>query len=145
MIVNENTKKEIKERVEGLLEKDNLMLVEFKIFFQKNTCMIRITADYSRGGITIDDCARLNKSISSYLDRERILGDDFSVEVISPGLDRKLRKREDFLRVKGDNIIVWLIEPLENRECWEGKILKINQQAIVLEGRKGIIEIPCKK
>jgi ribosome maturation factor RimP len=66
-----------------------------------------ITADKA-GGITMDDCAKINSHLGHYLDEFPGEGGFFAsayyLEVNSPGLDRPLRSEIDFLRVKGREV-----------------------------------------
>ncbi len=51
------------------------------------------------GGITVDDCADVSRHLSRFLAVEGVEYD--RLEVSSPGLDRPLRKPEDFARFAG--------------------------------------------
>lgn len=141
MIVDRDIEKNIRDKTEKFLTRENLELVEFKVFSKSNTYVVRVVADYPQGGITIADCARLNKLLFSYLDGNKILGNDFSVEVISPGLDRKLKTKKDLLRVKGKPLLVWLSASLEGKTYYEGMLLAVEDEGIVLES-EGTIKIP---
>ncbi|HIE36170.1 MAG TPA: hypothetical protein EYP89_02915 [Candidatus Omnitrophica bacterium] len=105
-------KEKIKKDIERIINKRGVQLVEFKIFSSQGKFICRCLVDYPEGGITIDDCARINQEIFSFLENSKCLGDDFVVEVNSPGLDRNLKTREDFLRAKKKLICFWFNEPL---------------------------------
>lgn len=145
MIIDREIEDRVKAKTEELLKKESLTLVEFKLFFRRpSSYVVRVVADYFQGGITIADCAKLNKLLFSYLDREKVIGDDFVIEVISPGLDRKLTTKSDFLRVKDSVVCVWLEESVKGKQYWEGNILEIKDKSIVLNDKKGSVEIPLE-
>ena len=62
-----------------------------------------------------------------------IPGDSYTLEVSSPGLERKLSKAKDFERFVGHKAKVVLREPMENQRSWEGKLAGISEGMIALE------------
>ena len=62
-----------------------------------------------------------------------IPGDSYTLEVSSPGLERKLSKAKDFERFVGQKAKVVLREPVENQRRWEGKLAGISQGVVALE------------
>ena len=70
---------------------------------------------------------------------------DFIVEVDSPGLDRVLRTKEEFIRTKGKEIGVWFKEDFEFKKYLEGVLLEISGDVMVLETKNKTYEIPLEK
>lgn len=118
---------------EEFFRKEGVDIVEFKLFRQGSDCVVRITADYPSGGITLADCGRLNRQFRLYLEDRGAWGDDFTLEVISPGLDRKLKTREDFSRVIGRNLSIWLNQPYFEKTYIEGSLRNVIQDNIIVE------------
>ena len=84
---------EIRQKIEPLTKKvfkeAGMDLVELKVAGHKNDVFIRITADKLPGGITIGQCAILNKALVAGIGQEGLLTPGtFSLEVASPGIDR---------------------------------------------------------
>ena len=142
MVLDKNLFKEIEDKVKTIVQNNNLGLVDFKIFPKGRSWVIRSIVDHESGGVTVDECSILNKVIFSVIDGSNMLGDDFVVEVNSPGLDRPLRNFKDFMRVKGKIIMVWLKESLREKTYFEGKLLNVRDGSIILEVGKEIFEIP---
>jgi ribosome maturation factor RimP len=68
------------------------------------------------------------------LDIEDVIpGDSYTLEVSSPGLERKLSKPKDFERFVGHKAKVVLREPVENQRRWEGRLAGISQGIVALE------------
>jgi ribosome maturation factor RimP len=126
-------KDKLMDYVEEIIKREGAELVEFKVFLSggKSTC--RVITDYPEGGITISDCARINTMIFSFLKESQLLGEDFTVEVNSPGLKRSLKTYKDFLRVKGKNICLWLQEPYKGKEYLEGRVVDVKEEKLVFE------------
>lgn len=142
MIIDKKTVERLKLAVKDVLRKEGLELVEFKIFYNHGRFTIRSIVDYPEGGVTIDTCARVNRLVFSFLEKENVLGEDFVVEVHSPGINRILKERKDFLRVKGRNVLVWLEKPIRERNFWEGKVVAVEENSLALQCEENIVDIP---
>ncbi|OPX30326.1 MAG: hypothetical protein B1H08_02025 [Candidatus Omnitrophica bacterium 4484_171] len=142
MVLDRNLFKEIEGKVRILVRNNNLDLVDFKIFPRGRSWVIRSIVDHESGGVTVDECSILNKVIFSVIEDSNMLGDNFVVEVNSPGLDRPLKSSKDFMRVKGKRIMVWLKESLRGKTYFEGKLLNVRDGSIILEVKNDIFEIP---
>ena len=59
---------------------------------------------HRRGGVTLDECARVSKAIGALLDDEDLFRGRYYLEVSSPGAERKLRSREDFRIFVGSKV-----------------------------------------
>ena len=92
--------------------------------------LLRIFID-SGHGITVEDCAR----VSNHLTRAfAVEGIDYErLEVSSPGLDRPLKRVEDFQRFAGRDASVKLKLPRDGRRRFEGRLVGVEAGRIVLE------------
>lgn len=140
----------IKLDLEKLLQDKDIDLVEFKITPVAGGFNLYCIVDHPYGGITIQECADINKQFVEFLDRSKILGEYYTLEVNSPGLDRKLINYKDFLRVKGRVVCLWLSSPIkvlvkpnkeEDRNYLEGQVLEVNERKVSLQIKNLIKEI----
>lgn len=92
--------------------------------------MIRVFID-SPGGISVDDCAR----VSNHLTRAfAVEGIDYErLEVSSPGLDRPLKRPEDFERFAGRRATVRLKLPQDGQRRFEGVVEGVRGGKVVLD------------
>jgi ribosome maturation factor RimP len=101
--------------------------------------LLRIFIDSARG-ITVEDCAR----VSNHLTRAfAVEGIDYErLEVSSPGLDRPLKRIEDFARFAGRDVTLKLKLPREGRRRFEGKLVGVEGGRITLdvEGQRQQLE-----
>lgn len=92
--------------------------------------------------VGIADCQRVSQDLSALLDvedefGEHGLGDQYTLEVSSPGLDRPLRHEADYRRFAGRLAKIVTVEPLERQSAFSGRIRGVENGAVVLdEGRK---------
>ena len=97
------------------------------------------TTDESVG---IADCQRVSQDLSALLDVEDELGQDdlgetYTLEVSSPGLDRPLRHERDYRRFAGRLAKIVTKEPIARQSAFAGRIKGVDGGAVVLEeGRK---------
>jgi ribosome maturation factor RimP len=85
-------------------------------------------------GITHEDCQAFSRDFGTLLDVEDLIpGAEYTLEVSSPGLDRKLRGREDFQRFQGMLAKVQTFEPVAGNRHWQGRVRKVNEASIGLE------------
>jgi len=138
-------REKIKSKVEEIVKSQGCELIDFKIFSSRRRNTLRCIADYPQGGITIGDCTKINKSIFAYLDESGLLGDDFAVEVNSPGIDRPLKTAKDFLKAKGRTVLLWLDEPVEGKAYFEGEVIDTNEDCLSLSVKEKVLKISFSK
>jgi len=74
-------------------------------------------------GITHEDCASFSRDFGVLLDVEDLVPDaEYLLEASSPGLDRKLSRREDFERFSGSLVKIQTFEPIRNNRHWQGRL-----------------------
>jgi len=129
----------------GYLESQGLELVELIYRQEGRDFVLRILADRPQGGITLDECAGLNIQISGLLDEKGILQERYILEVSSPGLDRPLKSREDFLRCTGRNARFFLNEPVNGKIEMDGVINKVDNNYVYIESGGKTVEIPLAR
>jgi len=78
------------------------------------------------------------------LDVEDVIpGDSYTLEVSSPGLERKLSKPKDFERFVGQQARFILREPVDNQRRWQGKLAGFSDGIVALEPSPGkIVHFP---
>src|SRR5579871_2465530 len=83
---------------------------------------LRITIDKPEG-VTHEDCANVSREVSTILDVEDVVpGGPYTLEVSSPGLDRKLLGPRDYLRFTGSRIKLMTREPVNGNRHFEGRL-----------------------
>ena len=94
---------------------------------------LRIVID-KHEGVTHEDCASLSREVSTILDVEdAIPGGAYTLEVSSPGLDRKLQKPADFERFTGSLVKLMTREPVNNNRHFQGRLQRFTNGRVVLD------------
>lgn len=67
-------------------------LLEFSQNSRNGTTQVRVIGDRESGNISVDDCAMLTRELRNLIIEQKLLGEDFRLEISSPGLDYPLRE-----------------------------------------------------
>src|SRR6058998_2316279 len=112
----------VREIAERVAASSGLEVVEVELRGGGKARMLRIVID-KPAGITHDDCANLSREVSTILDVEdAVPGGTYTLEVSSPGLDRKLQKAADFERFTGSLVKLMTREPVNNNRHFQGRL-----------------------
>ena len=133
---------ELKLLLGNYLKEQGLDLVDLIYRYEGRSLVIRILTDKPEGGISIGECAKLNKDICLILDEKDILKEGYILEVSSPGLDRPLVRKEDFLRCRNKEVIFFLNEPIDEKMELQGKISKVEDDAVYITIQEEILKLP---
>ena len=114
-------------------------LVEAELHGGGKARVLRVVIDKPEG-VTHEDCANVSRELSTVLDVEdAVPGGPYTLEVSSPGLDRRLLKPEDYQRFIGSLVKLMTREPVNGNRHFEGRLESFMNGRIVLEtgiGRK---------
>lgn len=97
---------------------------------------LRVFIDKANG-VTHADCETVSRQLSAVLDVEDLIPKAYSLEVSSPGLDRKLTKLADFRRFAGRTVKVRVREPLHGSRQVTGRIEGSSEGAVSLRTNSG--------
>jgi ribosome maturation factor RimP len=93
-----------------------------RVFLDKPSAGNDPQADLSQSGVTHEDCANFSREFGTILDVEDVMPGSYTLEVSSPGLDRKLTKAADFARFAGSRIKLMTRQPVNNNRHFEGRL-----------------------
>ena len=95
-------------------------------------------------GISHRDCELVSQQLSVILDVEDLVpgGSRYTLEVSSPGLDRKLMKPADYERFVGRLAKITLNEPVEEKKFFEGRLAGFADGIVKLEVKDRVIDLP---
>ncbi len=123
----ENRLSEIREEV----EKMGAELVDVGFRKAGRRGVLTIIAD-KKGGITLEDCAQINRRLGDYFDgiSEELIHGSYFLEVNSPGLDRPLKNEKDFSRAIGQKVKVTYREDDGKISQYVGEIYEIKDSMV---------------
>ena len=98
-----------------------------------NNALLRLYIDHRERPVTIEDCESVSREVSALLDVHDPIDAHYTLEVSSPGIARPLFKPEHFARFVGEPAKVTVDLPIENRRRFQGNILRVEGDEIVLD------------
>src|ERR1700684_3349653 len=152
VIAKEEIVAKIAEIAERVADSEGIEIVDVQLLGAGRGRLLRIFIDRPAGdastdpaqGVSHADCEFISRQVGTILDIEDVIpGDSYTLEVSSPGMERKLSKAKDFERFVGQKAKVVLREPVENQRRWEGRLAGISQGVVALEPAAGrVIHFP---
>jgi len=135
----DEVRKNLEETLREQIEKKGYELIEIEQHSLRKGIKMVLFIDHENG-IGIDDCISVSKASEVVID-EFIDPESYELEVSSPGLDRKLVKKEDFDRFIGKTIKIKLKEKLNDRKNFKGILTDRRGDLVILEDDQ-LFEIP---
>jgi ribosome maturation factor RimP len=114
-----------------MLKDEGLELVDLEYRREGRRWALRLFID-KEGGVTVEDCASVSRELGDILDAKDAVPEAYVLEVSSPGLNRRVRKKEDFSRFAGRKVEVRLTAPQDGRRKIVGNILGVEGEAVVV-------------
>jgi ribosome maturation factor RimP len=118
--------------VEPVLESIGFRLVRVRLSGQ-NGLTLQIMTERDDGTMTVEDCETVSRALSPVLDVEDPIDRAYHLEVSSPGIDRPMVRRSDFVRWKGHLLKCETTVPVAERKRFRGTIADVNEDGFVLD------------
>lgn len=93
-------------------------------------------------GILVEDCSAVSQQISAVIDVEDPVPGHFNLEVSSPGMDRPLRRAEDFERFTGDVVKIKTSMAFEGQRNFKGLLKGLEEDLVVVECEDKEVRLP---
>ncbi|MGA8311062.1 MAG: ribosome maturation factor RimP [Terriglobales bacterium] len=123
----------VREIAERVATSSGLEVVEVELRGGGKARMLRIVID-KPSGVTHEDCANLSREVGTILDVEdAIPGGSYTLEVSSPGLDRKLTRPADYERFAGSRVKLTTLRPVNGNRHFEGRLESFQHGHLTLD------------
>ena len=132
MAKQEINRYEVIEKITPLIEytvmRFGYIPIEIDFIKENHRWFLRIYLYSSQKDVTLDDCEKVTRSLSDFLDE--LIPVKYNLEVSSPGLERKFKSDKEFVIFKGRRVSIKLKEPLngETEKIFKGEILDFDEQ-----------------
>jgi ribosome maturation factor RimP len=130
----------VREIAERVAASSGLEVVEVEFRGSGNARMLRVFLDKPGAasgdplaGVTHGDCVNFSREFGTVLDVEDAIANSYTLEVSSPGLDRKLTKAADFERFTGSRMKVMTRNPVNNNRYFEGRLESFRDGRLTLD------------
>ena len=125
-------KEEIEKIIEPVIERRNCFLWGLEILRGRKRPTLRIYIE-SVAGANIEDCENISKDLNYEIDLDSSFGDDYVLEVSTPGISRKFFKQSQLKDYIGEKLKIKLREPLKGIKNIEGVLVDCNTDSFLIE------------
>lgn len=77
--------------------------------------------------VSVEDCAHVSRDLSAILDVDDVVPTAYTLEVSSPGLDRPLRRADDYRRFAGRRAKLVMREAIDGQKYFKGVLGGVEQ------------------
>lgn len=125
-------KDELKSLVAPVVESMGFVFWGLEFLGQGRHSRLRIFIDHA-DGINVEQCAQVSRQVSSVMDVEDPISQEYTLEVSSPGMDRPLFELEQFIEYQGHVVQIRLHSPFEGKRKYKGLIKAVEEHDVVIE------------
>ena len=132
------------ETAESLAKEQGVYIVDVTYKKSEDTYSLCYYID-KEGGIGIDECEAFSKAVEEILDRENFISEAYTLEVSSPGADRKLTKEREFLYYIGREVDVKLYKAEDGVKEFTGVLTDFKDNTAYIDLGGEVKQIPAKE
>ena len=121
--------------IENIVKSHGAKLYDIESVKENNENIYRVTI-IKEGGVDLDLCTEISRDISPLLDVSPAMSGEYRLEVSSPGIERKLTKKEHFKNSVGEKIKVKVL----GEGKLKGTLVDANDNGIKVETKEGLEE-----
>ena len=133
----------VAKEVEKIIAGSDLELVDIEYVRERNW-YLRVFID-KKGGVDLEDCQSVSEKLSKVLDEKDPIGDNYLLEVSSPGLDRVLKKEKDFIRYQGRTVDIHFFKPYDRTKLIVADLVEKNGDTLKVQYKDHLEELPMKE
>ena len=129
----------VREIADRVAASEGLEVIEVEFLGGGKARMLRVFLDKPAAGndplagVTHENCANFSREFGTILDVEDVMPGSYTLEVSSPGLDRKLVKAADFTRFTGSRLKLMTRQPVNNNRHFEGRLESFQDGRLTLD------------
>lgn len=148
-LVLKHMRQEVVSKIEAVAQRvaasDGIEVVEVECKGGGGNQLVRISIDKPEG-VTHADCELVSQQVGTILDVEDVVPGHYTLEVSSPGVERKLLKANDYIRFQGKKAKIVLREPVENQRHLQGTLAGLENGTVSLDTGAGrVLRFPLNQ
>lgn len=132
LIVETGLDRRVADIIEPAIEQVGYRLVRVRLLAQ-NGATLQIMCERPDGTMTVEDCEAVSMAVSPVLDVEDPIDKAYHLEVSSPGIDRPMVRKSDFVRWQGHIVKCETSILVDNRKRFRGKIVASDADGFTIE------------
>jgi ribosome maturation factor RimP len=134
--MKETVAERVWEVAEPLVEDEGLEIVDIEYRREPRGMILRLFVD-REGGVSLDDLTRVSRQLGDLLDAHDVVPGAYTLEMSSPGINRRLRRPDHFSRYVGKKVRVKLANPRDGRRVFVGTLESVGEGGISVSDSTG--------
>ncbi len=130
--MNETVAERVWKIAEPLVTDEGMELVDVEFRRESHGTVLRLYLDRD-GGVNLEDLTRVSRQVGDLLDVHDAVPGSYTLEVSSPGINRRLRRAQHFERYLGQRIRVRTQAPLDGRRVFVGLLTAVDADGITVQ------------
>jgi ribosome maturation factor RimP len=126
----------IERQLGELVADEGLSLLSTEMVGNGSKTVLRLVVD-GPDGVTLDQCASVSRQASAMLDVEDPINHAYTLEVSSPGLDRKLYSEDDYRRFSGHRVKIRMDPSYRDHRVVHGELIGVDGASVVVRAADG--------
>ena len=138
-----NIENRVQDLVENTITELGYELYDVQYVKEGKDYYLRIYID-SKKGIDLEDCEKVSNEVSTILDKNAFIKEQYFLEITSPGIERILRKDKHLKDNIGEEVEVSLFKPINKQKSIVGVLKDFDADTIEIEVENNILKIDRK-
>lgn len=134
--MRETVAERVWEVAEPLAVDEGLEIVDVEYRREPRGMILRLFVD-REGGVSLDDLTRVSRQLGDLLDVNDVVPGAYTLEMSSPGINRRLRRPDHFSRYIGKRVRVKLASPRDGRRVFVGTLESVEESGISVSDNTG--------
>ena len=134
----------VQELAQPIVDELGLELVDVEFKKEGGNWYLRVFIDKAEG-ISHEDCQAVSQQLSNAIDEQDPIEQAYFLEVSSPGLERPLKKPEDFDKFRGAMVYITTYTPIDSCKTFQGKLEGLEEGNVILMVEEKRLLIPYEK
>lgn len=123
---------------EPLVANEGLEIVDIDYQREGRGAVLRFYLDRVEGGVTLDDLTPMSRLLGDVVEAHEVIPGRYTLEVSSPGINRRLRRPNHFRAFVGKKVRVRTIENKDGRRSFFGPLCTVGDEGIEVEVEEGL-------
>lgn len=116
--------------VDPLVTNHGMEIVDIDYRREGRGNVLRFYLDRVGGGVTIDELTAMSRRLGDVIEVGELVPGSYTLEVSSPGINRRLRQPEHFRRYLGKRVHVRTVEPVDGKRSFSGVLRTVQPEGI---------------
>ena len=123
----------VKPYIEEIVTSNNLHLYDLEFVKEDGMWFLRVSIEKDDGTMDFETAEVISNLVSAKLDELDPIEHEYVLDVCSPGIERPIRNKEEFVSNLNNYITVYLKEEDENqKDSYTGDLVEVNEKTITM-------------